>query len=364
MQAQDGARQPGPGSGTESEGEENDTRANVTAVGAPRPPNQAEEVVDMLQRDQANEQVAALANEYRTVLGRWLAKRQPSLPDAPPEVKRNDLELLAEECHAKLGRRSTQPIATPDASQGNSRDNTVIIFDWDDTLFPTWFLQEVVLPCIPGNARDAKLPNDSPFSDTLATYASTLRAVLMVARAFGQVAIVTLAVRPWVLTSAERFLPGLDLAELLRRLEIPVFYARENIKRADACLAQIEEGVDVYTVAKRATMLKCLRKHYGKKMASSRSSLRMNVISVGDSLAERDAIKEVLWAASEQWPGESPLCKTVKFNHQPTMHHLDDQLRLLTMWLQRMAAHTEDFDISMDNPEDLTVRGHALFMDL
>jgi len=188
----------------------------------------------------------------------------------------------------------------------------------------------------------------------------------MVARAFGQVAIVTLAVRPWVLTSAERFLPGLDLAGLLEKLGIKIFYARENIKRADACLAQIEEGVDVFTVAKRATMLKCLRK-VGKKMAKkagSQSSLRMNVISVGDSLAERDAVKEVLWAASEQWPGESPLCKTVKFNYQPTLHHLDDQLRLLTMWLQRMASHTEDFDISMDDPNDFTVRGHALFMDL
>merc|ERR1712187_1101818 len=92
--------------------------------------------------------------------------------------------------------------------------------------------------------------------------------------------------------------------------------------------------------------------------------LRMSVVSVGDSLAEKDAIKEVLWAASEHWPGESPLCKTVKFNYQPTMHHLDDQLRLLTMWLQRMAVHTEDFDISMDDPDDLTVWGHGLCMNL
>mmetsp|Transcript_82201 Transcript_82201/g.233027 ORF Transcript_82201/g.233027 Transcript_82201/m.233027 type:complete len:284 (+) Transcript_82201:122-973(+) len=243
--------------------------------------------------------------------------------------------------------------------------DTVIIFDWDDTLFPTWFLQSVVLPCTPGHGvREAYLPDDSPFNHMLAAHASTLRAVLTVARALGQVAIVTLAMRPWVLTSAKRFLPGLDLAELLGRLDISVFYARENIKRADACLAQIEEGVDVFTVAKRATMLKCLRKSFGKKLVASSRSSRINVISVGDSIAEKDAIKEVLWTAAERWPGESPFCKTVKLDYQPTMHHLGDQLQLLALWLERMVVHTEDFDISMDNPEDVTVRGHGMFMTL
>merc|ERR1712187_814826 len=113
-----------------------------------------------------------------------------------------------------------------------------------------------------------------------------------------------------VLTSSERFMPGLNLGDFLQRLGIPVYYAREHVKRPDACLAQVEEGVDVFTVAKRATMMKVLRKLYGKRPSV------MNVISVGDSLAEKDAVKEVLWAACDLPQREGvlylSLCKTVK----------------------------------------------------
>mmetsp|Transcript_63693 Transcript_63693/g.176639 ORF Transcript_63693/g.176639 Transcript_63693/m.176639 type:complete len:435 (-) Transcript_63693:190-1494(-) len=362
-------------------------------AGAPRPLTH-DGMLDLEKRGRASEQVSEMAIEYRAELGRRLSVRKPASASSD-STPRSDLEIMAEEYCAEFGvfpappqspsaspvrrsynkesrassRRSASPCAGL-ASLGNATgpapghigpDNTVIIFDWDDTLFPTWFLQEVVLPCLPSNAREAALPSDSPFHETLAAHASTVRAVLMVARALAQVAIVTLALRPWVLTSAERFLPGLDLPELLCRLGIPVYYAREHVKRPDACLAQVEEGVDIFTVAKRATMMKCLRKLYRK-----RKGLRMNVISIGDSLAEKDAIKEVLWAACEQPQHEgmlaTPLCKTVKFVYQPSVQQLGDELQLLAMWLRRMASHSEDFDISMDDPEDLRLRGHGLFM--
>mmetsp|Transcript_83359 Transcript_83359/g.236243 ORF Transcript_83359/g.236243 Transcript_83359/m.236243 type:complete len:401 (-) Transcript_83359:79-1281(-) len=359
--------------------------------GAPRP-HTHEGQPDCERRERVSEQVSEMAAEYRAELGRRLGirKAQPAADaDARP---RSCLELMAEDYCAELGvfppppqspsasptrrsstsssaepapaRRSASPGPTINfagAAGGLGQDNTVILFDWDDTLFPTWFLHEVVLPCLPGDTREATLPSDSPFREALATHASTVRALLMVSRAVAQVAIVTLALRPWVLTSAERFLPGLDLPELLCRLGIPVYYAREHVKRPDACLAQVEEGVDIFTVAKRATMMKCLRKLYGR-----RKGLRMNVISIGDSLAEKDAIKEVLWAACEQpqlaGMVATPLCKTVKFCHQPSVQQLGDQLQILAMWLKRMAAHGEDFDVSMDDPEELRTRGHSLFL--
>lgn len=336
--------------------------------------------------------VAEMAAEYRAQLRLRFAERLPG-----PGGHR-DLQLLADELTAELGPGPQLPPPSPkdrkasdylavdstnsDASPSPSSrtrtpggspaaasspgglssgalsgapgpEDAVVIFDWDDTLFPTWFLQEAVLPTLANsNPREAVLPRDSAFYETLAAHAGAVRAVLTVARAVARVAIVTLAMRPWVLTSSDRFLPGLDLSELLSRLEIPVYYAREHVKRPDACLAQVEEGVDVFTVAKRATMLKCLRKLYGRRCA------RMNVLSVGDSAAEKDAIKEVIWAACEN---DAALCKTVKFIYQPTLQQLGDQLQLLVMWIRRMAWHGEDFDLSMDDPDDLRLRGHELF---
>merc|ERR1712066_422528 len=210
------------------------------------------------------------------------------------------------------------------------------------------------------DSRSDPFPADSPHRDALILHASTVRAVLMAARSVAQVAIVTLALRPWVVTSSERFLPGLDMESFLKSLGIPVYYAREHVKRPDACLAQVEEGVDVFTVAKRATMMKVLRKLYGK------NARIMNVISIGDSLAERDAVKEVLWASCEsaqsQGSLEVALCKTVKFIHQPSLKQLGDQLHLLSMWLNGMESHAEDFDLNMEIFDDLEVQGHGRFM--
>mmetsp|Transcript_25865 Transcript_25865/g.60245 ORF Transcript_25865/g.60245 Transcript_25865/m.60245 type:complete len:389 (-) Transcript_25865:99-1265(-) len=319
------------------------------------------------QRERKTLRVSEMAVAYRAELGQQLAAWKPTQPLSRGDgIARSVLEIMAEEFCAERGLfpAAPQPPATvpceslgPGGGVGPSDigpDNTIIIFDWDDTLFPTWFVQQVVLPGLPPNNKAGALPADSPFHEALAAHASTLRAVLMLARAFAQVAIVTLAMRPWVFSSTERFLPGLDLADLLRTLGIPVFYAREHVKRPDTCLAQVEEGVDLFTVAKRATILKCLR-----KLSRNRKGLRMNVISIGDSLAEMDAVKEVLWAACEQQPGlaATPLCKTVKFVCQPSMQQLGDELHLLAMWLKKMAAHNEDFDVSMDGLECATSFG-------
>mmetsp|Transcript_82171 Transcript_82171/g.183545 ORF Transcript_82171/g.183545 Transcript_82171/m.183545 type:complete len:385 (-) Transcript_82171:159-1313(-) len=335
--------------------------------GAPR--TLASEAVDIDKRERANEQVVQMAREYRAELGRRFALQKESSTSTDGAV-RTDLEIMAEACLAELGPYLPAPSASSGASAsaggsgsraspgGVGLDNTIIIFDWDDTLLPTWFLQDQVTPSLPLNAREAAVPKDSPFYELLASHASIVKAMLTLARAVGQVAIVTLALRPWVLTSAERFLPGLGLPELLSRLGIPIYYAREHVKRPDACLAQVEEGVAIFTVAKRATMMKCLR-----KLSRKRKHSRMNVISIGDSLAEKDAIKEVLWNMCEQ-PGSegisaSPVCKTVKFVYQPTAVQLGDELQLLAMWLRQMASHREDFDINMEDPEDLRVRGHS-----
>jgi len=357
--------------------------------GSPRPLPQDDGSPDT--DDQAlREKVSEFASEYRENLGRCVAGRRATVTaSGGPNQHISDLEILAEAYMSELGilpsifsrgKRSTASDATapsdaPSASWSSDapplpaapRDEStasVILFDWDDTLLPTAFLQEMVLPKLPASAKETGLPPDSQHFETLAAHACMLRAILTIARTVAQVAIVTLAVRPWVTTSSDRWLPGLNITDLLRRLGIPVYYSRENVKRRDACQAQVEEGVDIFTVAKRATMMKCLRKLYGKR--SLTQAARMNVMSIGDSLAEKEALKEVLWASCEsqrdpQGKIITPLCKTVKFVYQPSASLLGDELQLVAMWLRRMALHSEDFDVSMDS-EDLRHWGQKFLM--
>lgn len=235
-------------------------------------------------------------------------------------------------------------------------DETVIIFDWDDTLFPTWYLSEVVIPCTDnpearpeGSSRwDQLLPEESPFAEGLRQHAALVEETLRTARSVARVGIVTLSVRPWVLSSASRYLPDLHLEQLLEELRIPIIYAQERLGAAVRAKADImlQDGVNLMTIAKRAAMVKLLRKLYGK------SSPWKNVISIGDSVVERDAIIDALWSQSDHESVAAPCCKTVKLVEEPTIDNLSAELVLLGMWLQSMAAYGQDFDVVMDEAEE------------
>merc|ERR1719195_1272670 len=98
-----------------------------------------------------------------------------------------------------------------------------IIFDWDDTLLPTSFLIEAMEMCTPSGGlwrfrgmRSCRLPPNFPCFGALQKHEDAVRRVLTNARALARVAIVTAAARPWVIESADKFLPGLNLASLLQ----------------------------------------------------------------------------------------------------------------------------------------------------
>jgi len=211
--------------------------------------------------------------------------------------------------------------------------DSAIIFDWDDTLFPTWYITDVVWPCLTQEEREADIPIDSPFWTPLATHAKIVCATLRAARKAGNVAIVTLATREWLHSSVQRYLPGLKFNELVDELGIRIYYARSHVGRNHI---NPEEGVDMWVVAKRNAMIKCLKK-FGR-----RATPLKNVLSVGDSLTEQQAIKEVIWEGDED-----VLCKTVKLTVDPPVDHLMTELEVLSSLLGPMISHRCDFDIDM-----------------
>jgi len=249
---------------------------------------------------------------------------------------------------------SSAPLFLESSDPEKAGQDTVIIFDWDDTLLPTWFITHIMMPCLPDDlVRGGALPAESPFYAGLERHASYVRELLSVARAVGHVAIVTLSSRPWVTTSAAWYLPGLDLDKLLALLDIPVYYSFEQVSKRTLHRAEAlaNEGVNPHVICKRWAMHRCLKQYYAGKYAAKR-----NVIAIGDSHVERDAVKDLMWAYSafaSHFAMPSVLCKTVKLIDEPPLDLLGEELQLLAAWLRNMADHEDDFDFSMDDSKDL-----------
>lgn len=165
----------------------------------------------------------------------------------------------------------------------NADRDTVIIFDWDDTLFCTSALKE----CEPAHLY--KLEH-------------IVKATLELAMNLGTTLIVTNANDGWVQQSASIHMPR--LLPILKR--IAVVSARE-----------VHEHVfpeEPYTW-KRETFLKLLR----RKIACE-----LNLIVLGDSFAEIEAADAV-----GQTLGHVPLVKTVKFKADPSPNELLSELHVI-----------------------------------
>ena len=188
-----------------------------------------------------------------------------------------------------------------------------IIFDWDDTLFPTWHVVQTV---------EDVLPMDDALRASLDKISDTVRELLTLAKSCGQVAIVTLSRRPWVANSASEYLPKLGIEALLKELRIPVIYSRECVKpyMMRSPDGAFEEGVCPLTMAKELAMKKVLKKLYGKNPWK-------NVLSIGDSVTERTAITELLWAHMGE--DSRSCCKTLKMLQDPTIEQLQMELNII-----------------------------------
>lgn len=237
-------------------------------------------------------------------------------------------------------------------------ERSLVMFDWDDTLLPSWYIKAVVEPCSDFSENDRKIQPDSPFYGLLKQHAELVADTLRAACAHARVAIVTLSRRPWVHDSAARFLPGLDLPGLLKELDIPIYYAFEHIPASTSRLCQTHygisemasEGVDILAIAKCRAMAKCVHRLCGK------GDVLWNTLSIGDSVAEKTAIKDLSWqyCGAIKAPREF-YCKSVKLIEDPTLQHLREQLEVLIGFLPNMLAHREDFDVSMEDATEATL---------
>jgi len=258
-------------------------------------------------------------------------------------------------------------------------EQSLIIFDWDDTLCPSSWIR--------ANKRVLSFfrpaPNLDKFQQPLRELQANGEALLRLAMKLGTVIIVTNAMDPWVETSCRNFLPGL----LPLVSELPVIYARsiyetQNCDPSSSSSTPSQRNSTVATrnraplpglfAASGQNRLSNFNMRVSQQRFDEMAPQRWkevafeqeisgfysryahqswkNVISVGDSIFERDALRKVILHR----PNSKKKChtKTLKLFDDPEIEELIAQVRVVHDVLGMMVQYDGELDIEIDE-EDL-----------
>ena len=224
---------------------------------------------------------------------------------------------------------------------------TAVIFDWDDTLFPTSWLKAQS-----GLRWYEPLAANSPYRPIFKEISTNIREVLETAAELGSVSIVTLASSPWVTIAVRNFLP--ELEAVIVNLGIPVAYAREELLPGDEALS----SEDMSRMLKRRAMNRVIKKFYSQYAQQSWK----NVISIGDSIFERQALQDVV-SFKKQAANKKCRAKTLKLADAPDIDQLNAQMTVLTTWLRPMVLYDDHIDIDLDGNLDDVLKWQRRFAD-
>lgn len=187
---------------------------------------------------------------------------------------------------------------------------TVIIFDWDDTLLCTSYL----------NIRQGHLTTQA-VSQQLRRIEHFSRELLELSMRLGQTFLITNAMKGWVEFSAQKWLPGL----------LPTL---EKIRIISARTEHEEEFPGNYGEWKIQAFLKVQRE--------LDSQVITNLCSLGDSNFEMDAVHVMGNEFSQA------LIKTIKFRDSPSPEELAKQLELVLAKFEKIVVNARNLKISLE----------------
>lgn len=206
---------------------------------------------------------------------------------------------------------------SPDTIPGPFRKNeTCIVFDWDDTLFPSSFIDRKRLI----HARQfEEIPAE--LQKSFAELEKTITRLITNACQYGTVLIITNAQTGWVELTTSKFMPSL----------LPLLTKSVRIVSARSSFERFFPGDPLcWKAAAFAHELHQLQKTVG-------IALR-NVMSFGDSIEERTAVK----IAAGQLRSRA---KSVKFLDAPSPRQLHQQIEVVANCLEWIWRHNGDLDV-------------------
>lgn len=233
-----------------------------------------------------------------------------------PSAEETDSELRSAEAAA-----SEEVPAVPQKQHRISRTHpseTVIVFDWDDTLLSsTWLAQH-------GLRLDDDVAVPREFKEPLDQLGAAVKRTLEKAKQYGEVVIITNAQAGWVERSAERFIP--EVLEQVKKMRVLSARSEFEASYPNQPLAWKIEAFQ--------------RELFATNMGSKREG-RRNVISLGDSRHERVAIHRI----KSSLP--NALTKSIKFVEHPSVEQLTRQVDLVNHCMDEIVHHKSDLDLML-----------------
>ena len=190
--------------------------------------------------------------------------------------------------------------------------NTIIIFEWDDTLFPTSFLT-------PFRIFDENMNLSDNEKNNLLKLEQAALKILTKSVERGEVFIITNAINGWVENSAHRFYP--NISQILEKIKI--IYAKEKYEKIFPGNAK-QWKIEAFS---------SLQNNFDKKLVT-------NIICIGDSLFEMEAGK-ILASKFKQ-----AYIKSIKFKEKPKLDELLEQLESFCAQFDSIYSSIKNIDIS------------------
>lgn len=199
------------------------------------------------------------------------------------------------------------------------KEETFLIFDWDDTILPSTWVQH----------QGLRLDEGSEVSEwqheQLAEVAVVAIETLRIAKQFGTVVLVTNAERGWIELSCQKFMPSLySSLDGLRVLSARTTY------ESDSCPSPLDWKLKGFEAE--------IRRFYGPAAVND-GERRKNVLSLGDSAHEREALLRCC--------APLPNCrsKSLKFVERPDLAQLCKQHSLVSNCFDRIVHHDGNLDL-------------------
>lgn len=204
---------------------------------------------------------------------------------------------------------SNARVWVPKAQRAPSHQ-TVIIFDWDDTLLSTTYLS---------NRGDQALP--APMEKHLRGIEEVVIKLLELAMRLGNTFIITNAMEGWVQHSAAKWAPG--LLDVLRK--VPVISARAKYEEQFPC------DISMWKIGAFLEVQRQLD-----------SQIITNLVSLGDAQFEMDAVHRM----GKEFT--TAMVKTVKFQPRPSPQMLLNQLTLVHSKLEHIVEKARDLKVGLE----------------
>mmetsp|Transcript_25559 Transcript_25559/g.76226 ORF Transcript_25559/g.76226 Transcript_25559/m.76226 type:complete len:257 (+) Transcript_25559:110-880(+) len=240
-----------------------------------------------------------------------------------PQVEAED---ATSDPSTELGSEDPDSEASDDESDDGTpaeflAEETILIFDWDDTVLPSTWIQEQ------GLRLDDVFPLTGEQEAQLQKMAERARRTLSTAKQYGKVVLVTNAEHGWIELSCQRFLPALaPFLEQVRVLSARSTYEQQGVASPfDWKYLAFESEIDTFYEA----------------FAADR---RKNVISFGDSAHEREALIRV----TERM--QNCRTKSLKFVERPEVDQLLKEHELISGCFRDIVNHDGNLDLCIRCP--------------